>query len=155
MPKTARSAASDEPDQRRPILQLAPKEFQCEWIITGGEGEERRCSRFTLKKDKAGEREEYCVSHSRSARAEAYRSKAASAQREAEDVRTEELADLAVQILDGDWHRRWDFNETRRRLFHHLLCGDVTVAKCNALAALVRDAERNAQTLDDRWRGDF
>ena len=139
---------------RRPILKLAPKEYQCEWVICDDSGD-RRCSRFTLKKKKAGEREKYCVSHSRSARAKAYRSKAASAQREAQEARKEELTELAWMILPLDWRRRWDFNETRFRLFHHLVRGDLTVAQCKALAALVRDAERNATTPEHAWRGNY
>jgi hypothetical protein len=151
------STSSDEREPNQPRLRLAPDELRCQFVIEGDrKGAQSQCSRFTIKNTKAtGGREKYCVSHSRSETAKECRARASRALEAAAEAERDRLASVAWEILPQDWRHCRDFQETRFRIFHSLVRGDVTTGQAKVLQSIVRDAERHAQVPVHAWSHEY
>jgi hypothetical protein len=133
-----------------PRLAKAPDQIRCQRVIATPGGGSTRCSRFTIKL-LDGSRDRFCVSHSRTERAEELRAKGAKAQEDARQAWLEKRWAIINNLAPAAWHLREHLEHSRHALTQHLILGNVSVAEAQVLRAIINDAEQSARVGDREW----
>jgi hypothetical protein len=113
-----------------------------------------RCSRFTIKLPD-GQRDVYCVAHSKAAHAEVLRGKGLKAQRLAEQAERQRLEELSAELLPRVWATKSQFQDSRAQLYWAVVRGDVTVPQASVLRQIIADAEKHATLKLYDWGPGF
>jgi len=131
-------------------LAVAPDAIRCERVIATASGGSTRCSRFTLK-NANGSRDRFCVSHSRTERAEELRAKGAKAQEDERRAWLEKRWAIINSFAPATWRQREHLEHSRHALSQHVILGNVSVAEAQVLRAILNDAEQSARVGDREW----
>jgi hypothetical protein len=153
MASTSRKTDSQEREEA-PRLAMAPDKCRCEQVMGSEEGEDVRCSRFTIF-GVDGKRERYCIAHSDSPHARALRSKGERARQAATRVESDRRRTLSSKLLPRAWKKPRDFQRARARIYKALSAGELTVTQAKELRLLLADAERHARVGTHEWSREY